>query len=154
MASVYRLIFPRSPCFLITTRPGCSQDSQGTHVAKNRCAACKHRPGFACVYPTTLIGYCRAPPAQDINTDDDGCAALAVMKAEDLLTRGRFCSETRLVQKIGRSRRLFSAAQLHRASEAFLLATKPQADTVAATVAAQHCGSFRSGRTTFSLKRW
>lgn len=50
-----QLIFPRSPCFLLTARLGCSQDSQGTHVATNCCAACKHWPSLTCVYPTTLI---------------------------------------------------------------------------------------------------
>lgn len=50
------------PCFLFTARLGCSRDSQGTHVAMSRCAACKQGPGLTCVYPTTLIGYGCVPP--------------------------------------------------------------------------------------------
>lgn len=62
VTSVYQFIFPRSPCFLFTAWIGCSQDSQGTHVATNRCAACKHWPGLTCVYPTTLLGHRCVPP--------------------------------------------------------------------------------------------
>lgn len=49
---LFASLFSQDPlCLLFTARPDSSQDSQETHVATNRCAACKHRPSLTRVYP-------------------------------------------------------------------------------------------------------
>lgn len=124
------------PCFLFTARLGCSRDSQGAHVAMNRCAACKQVPGLTCVYPTTLIGNgcvpLILPPLKQVSAVTAGRLAKV---GGGSVTQGYFCGQrASLYRKLATSWWLFSATKLQSSSVC------NHKQTLAATVAAQHSG--------------
>lgn len=88
---LFASLFSQDPlCLLFTARPGSSQDSQETHVATNRCTACKHRPSLTRVYANNsyrlLLCPCPSLTRMHARTHTSKSAANAHITTDSSLT--------------------------------------------------------------------